>query len=140
MGKRRSVIVKVIKVLAVLTFMAFAYALIRASLYLGETNTVDLVSLIQTLFLYLIAFILAILVAVHFWSYLGLRGIKVFSTLVFVIYGYSMISFPFKFGDSLAWTPTYLGLTLSVFSLGFILAIWTMIYFKKMDHRNTSDE
>ena len=140
MGKRRSVIVKVIKVLAVLTFMAFAYALIRASLYLGETNTVDLISLIQTLFLYLIAFVLAILVAVHFWSYLGLRGIKVFSTLVFVIYGYSMISFPFKFGDSLAWTPTYLGLTLSVFSLGFILAIWTMIYFKKMDHRNTSDE
>ena len=58
---------------------------------------------------------------------------------IFVIYGYSMISFPFKFGDSLAWTPTYLGLTLSVL-LGFILAIWTMIYFKKMDHRNTSDE
>ena len=136
MGKRRSVIVKVIKVLAVLTFMAFAYALIRASLYLGETNTVDLISLIQTLFLYLIAFVLAILVAVHFWSYLGLRGIKVFSTLVFVIYGYSMISFPFKFGDSLAWTPTYLGLTLSVFSLGFILAIWTMIYLRKI--RNSS--
>ena len=133
MVKRKSAIVKVIKVLAVLTFLAFIYAVIRASLYLGETNTVDLAALIQTLFLYLIAIVLAILVGVYFWPYPGFRGIKVFSVLLIVIYGYSVISFPFKFGDTLAWTPSYLGFALLIFSLGLILAIWTMIYFKKMD-------
>ena len=141
MFKRKSAISKAIRVLAVLTFLVFAYALVRASLYLGETNTVNLAALIQTLFLYLIAFVLAILVAVYFWSYPGLRGIKVLSILVFVIYGYSMISFPFKFGDTIDWTPGYLSFTLAVFSLAFILSIWTIICFKKMGQvPSTSDE
>ena len=121
--------------MAVLTFLAFAYALIRASLYLGETNTVGLVNLIQTLLIYLIGFVLAILVAVYFWSYRGLRGIKVFSVLVILVYGYTMISFPFKFGDTIEWTPAYLAFALAVFSLGFILAIWTMAYFRRMTER-----
>ena len=133
MVKRKTTLAKVIKVLTVLTFLAFTYAVIRSSLYFGETNTVDFADLIQTLFLYLIAFVLAILVAVYFWSYSGFRGIKGFSILVFVVYGYSLISFPFKFGDTIAWTPAYLGFALTIFSLGLILAIWTMIYFKKMD-------
>ena len=141
MVKQKTAIARIIKVLAVLTSLTFAYALVRASLYLGETNTVNLAALMQTLFLYLIAFVLAILVAVYFWSYPGLRGIKVLSTLVFVIYGYSMISFPFKFGDTIDWTPGYLSFALAVFSLGFILSIWTIIYFKKMGQvRSTSDE
>jgi len=135
MFRRRSALRKTIKVMAVLTFLAFAYALIRASLYLGETNTVGLVNLIQTLLIYLIGFVLAILVAVYFWSYRGLRGIKVFSVLVILVYGYTMISFPFKFGDTIEWTPAYLAFALAVFSLGFILAIWTMAYFRRMTER-----
>ena len=132
MPKGKITLVKTIKVLAILTFLAFVYALVRASLFFGETTTVGLSDLLQTLFLYLIAFVLAILVAVYFWSYPGFRGIKVFSALVFVIYGYTMISFPFTFGDTIEWTPAYLGFALAVFSLGLILAIWTMIYFRKM--------
>ena len=132
MSKRRSALRKTIKVMAILTFLAFAYALIRASLYLGETSTVSLANLIQTLLIYLIGFVFAILVAVYFWSYRSLRGIKVFSVLVILAYGYMMISFPFKFGDTIEWTPAYLAFALAVFSLGLILAIWTMAYFKRM--------
>lgn len=132
MVKGRSALVKTMKVMAVLTFVAFTYALIRASLYLGETNTVGLANLIETLLLYLIAFVLAVLAAVYFWSYPGLRGIKAFSVLVILAYGYTMISFPFRFGDTIEWTPAYLGFALAVFSLGLILAIWTMVYFKRM--------
>jgi hypothetical protein len=132
MVKARSALVKPIKVVAVLTFLAFAYALIRASMYLGETNTVGLANLIETLLLYLIAFVLAVLAAVYFWSYSGLRGIKAFSVLVILVYGYTMISFPFRFGDTIEWTPAYLAFALAVFSLGLILAIWTMVHFRRM--------
>ena len=141
MFKRKSVVVKAIKVLTVLTFLAFAYAIILALSYLGETRTVDLAGLIQTLFSYLIAFALAILVVLFFWFRPGFRGIKVFSILVIVIYGYSIFSLPFNIGDPIAWTPAYLAFVLGVFLLGLILAIWTIIYFKKMDQIcNTSDE
>jgi hypothetical protein len=132
MSSRKSALRKTIKVVAVLTFLAFAYALVRASLYLGETNTVGLANLTQTLLLYLIGLVLAILAAVYFWPYPGLRGIKVFSVLVILAYGYAMISFPFRFGDTIEWTPPYLAFALAVFSLGLILAIWTMIYFRRM--------
>jgi len=128
----RSALVKPMKVVAVLTFVAFAYALVRAVLHLGETNTVGLADLVQTMLLYLIAFVLAILAAVYFWSYPALRGIKAFSVLVILVYGYTMISFPFRFGDTIEWTPAYLGFALAVFSLGLILAIWTMVYFRRM--------
>jgi len=49
MVKHKSTIVKSIKVLTVLTFLVFVYALILASSYLGETTTVDLNGLFQTL-------------------------------------------------------------------------------------------
>ena len=141
MFKRKGAIVKAIKVLAVLAFLVFTYALILASFFLGETTTVDLAGLFQTLFSYLIAIVLAILVAVYFWSYPGFRGIKVFSTLLIVIYGYSIFSLPFNVGDTISWTPAYFSFTLFIFSLGLILAIWTIIYFKKMDQiHSTSDE
>jgi len=132
MVKGRTALVKPMKVVAVLTFVAFAYAVVRASLYLGATNTVGFANLAQTMLLYLIALVLAILAAVYFWSYPGLRGIKAFSVLVIIVYGYTVISFPFKFGDIIEWTPGYLGFALAVFSLGLILAIWTMVYFRRM--------
>ncbi len=106
MYKRRRAIGKVIKVLAVITFLVFAYAIILATLFQGETRTVDLAGLIQTLVSYLIAVVLAILVAVYFWSYPGLRGIKVFSTSLIVIYGFSVFSLPFNVGDTITWTPS----------------------------------
>ena len=130
-----------IKVLAVLTFLACASAIILATFFLGETRMVDLGGLIQTLFTYLIAFVLAILVVLFFWFRPGFRGIKVFSILLIVVYGYSIFSLPFNFGDTIAWTPMYLAFVLCVFSLGLILAIWTMVYFKRMDQIcSTSDK
>jgi len=141
MFKRKSAIVKAIKVLAVLTFLASAYAIIRAPFFLGETRTVDFVDLVWTLFSYLIAVALAVLVVLFFWFRSGFRGIKVFSILLIVIYGYSIFSLPFNVGDTIAWTPAYLAFVLCIFLLGLILAIWTIIYFKKMDQIcNTSDE
>ena len=133
MVKCKSTIVKSIKVLAVLTFLVFVYALILASLHLGETTTVDLNGLFQTLFTYLIAIVLAILVLIYFWSYPGLRGIKFFSILLIVVYGYSIFSLPFNVGDTIDWNPGYFVFTLFIFSLGIILSIWTMAFFRKMN-------
>ena len=124
---------KAIKVLAILTLLLFSYAIVLASLYFGETTTVDLTGLLQTLFTYLVAVVLAILVLIYFWSYPGLRGIKVFSTLLVIIYGYSIFSLPFNVGDTIDWNPGYFVFALAIFSLGLILSIWTMTYFKKMD-------
>ena len=140
MFKRKSVVVKAIKVLAILTFLACASAIVLAPFFLGETRTVDLAGLIQTLFSYLIAFALAILVVLFFWFRPGFRGIKVFSILVIVIYGYSIFSLPFNIGDPIAWTPAYLAFVLGVFLLGLILAIWTMLYFKRLDKISVSGD
>ena len=125
--------VKAIKVLAILTFLAFAYAIIRYPFLLGETRTVDLAGLIKSLSFYLLAIALATLVILFFWSYPGFRGIKVFSTVLIVIYGYFIISSSPNIGDTTTWTPAYLGFGLFMFLLGLILAIWTIVYFKKMD-------
>ena len=133
MLRNKGTIGKAIKVLAILTLLVFSYTIVSASLNFGETTTVDLTGLLQTLFTYLIAVVLAILVLVYFWSYPGLRWLKYFSTLLVVIYGYSIFSLPFNVGDTIDWNPGYFVFALFIFSLGLILSIWTMTYFKKID-------
>jgi hypothetical protein len=131
--KRKRQIAKAIQVLAIVAFLAFVFDIILATTYLGETKTVDLTGIIQTLFFYLIGIALAILVIVYFWSYSGLRGIKILSISLIAIYGLSILTFPFSIGDTLEWTPLYFVYVLFILLLGLILAIWTMIYFKRMD-------
>jgi len=126
--------IKAIRVLAILTFLACTTYIIRAILLLGETWVVDDVYIIQTLLFYLPGFILAILVLVYFLLYPGFVGIKTCSGVVIAFFGHDIITIPMSWhiGDTIAWGPVLLGWALFFFSLGLVLAIWTMVYYKKM--------
>lgn len=133
--KHKKSIVRAILVLAILTFLVFTYDIVRISLVLGESFAVNLAGSIAASFSYLIVLALAILVISYLLVYPGFIGIKTFSTLVILIYGFNFVLSivdPHRIGDTITYTLGQFIFSLCILSLGLVLAIWTMVYFKKM--------